>query len=91
MSTRSFKDLNASWQESLKQLHDDYFHGGRSDSLWSDHAKRTLPALQNASDMLVCGEDLGMIPACVHPVMEELGILCKSIFLQYFRFGRYIR
>lgn len=25
--------------------------------------------------MLVCGEDLGMIPACVHPVMEELGII----------------
>lgn len=25
--------------------------------------------------MLVCGEDLGMIPACVHPIMEELGIV----------------
>ena len=25
--------------------------------------------------MLVCGEDLGMIPACVHPVMEELGLI----------------
>ena len=25
--------------------------------------------------MLVCGEDLGMIPACVHPVMEELGLV----------------
>lgn len=31
--------------------------------------------LQEASDMLVCGEDLGMIPACVHPIMEELGII----------------
>ena len=28
-----------------------------------------------ATDMLVCGEDLGMIPACVHPVMEELGLV----------------
>lgn len=23
----------------------------------------------------VCGEDLGMIPACVHPVMAELGLI----------------
>lgn len=28
-----------------------------------------------ATDMLVCGEDLGMIPACVHPVMAELGLI----------------
>ena len=36
---------------------------------------QTLPMLQEASDMLVCGEDLGMIPACVHPIMEELGLI----------------
>ena len=28
-----------------------------------------------ATDMLVCGEDLGMIPACVPPVMEQLGLV----------------
>ena len=28
-----------------------------------------------ATDMLVCGEDLGMIPTCVHPVMAELGFV----------------
>ena len=28
-----------------------------------------------ATDMLVCGEDLGMIPTCVHPVMAELGLV----------------
>lgn len=30
---------------------------------------RTLPALMNSSDMLACGEDLGMVPACVYPVL----------------------
>nr|ABK93393.1 unknown [Populus trichocarpa] len=25
--------------------------------------------------MLACGEDLGLIPACVHPVMQELGMI----------------
>ncbi|CAB4286026.1 unnamed protein product [Prunus armeniaca] len=35
----------------------------------------TLPALLNSSDMLACGEDLGLIPSCVHPVMQELGLI----------------
>ena len=56
-------------------MHDDYYHRGRSDVLWKSQALRTLPVLQGATDMLVCGEDLGMIPSCVHPVMEELGII----------------
>lgn len=29
----------------------------------------------NSSDMLACGEDLGMVPACVAPVLNELGLL----------------
>ena len=34
--------------------------------------------LMRATDMLVCGEDLGMIPACVPPVMEQLGLVGAS-------------
>lgn len=75
MSTPSFKELDLHWRDELSRLHEDYFFGGRSDTIWREHALRTLPVLLHASDMLVCGEDLGMIPACVHPVMEELGIL----------------
>ena len=74
-ATSSFRDLDLHWRDELSRLHDEYFHGGRSDSVWREHALKTLPMLQSASDMLVCGEDLGMIPACVHPVMEELGII----------------
>lgn len=80
MSTYSFSELDATWQERLTHFHNDYFYGGRSDLLWRKQAMDTLPALQRASDMLVCGEDLGMVPACVHPVMEELGIVCKLCF-----------
>ena len=43
--------------------------------MWRANALRTLPVLMGATDMMVCGEDLGMIPACVHPVMERLGLL----------------
>lgn len=28
--------------------------------------------------MLMCGEDLGFTPACVRPIMEELGILGET-------------
>ena len=38
-------------------------------------ALEVLPVLLRASGMLVCGEDLGMVPACVDPVLSELGIL----------------
>ena len=48
---------------------------GVQEELWKANALRTLPVLMGASDMMVCGEDLGMIPACVHPVMERLGLL----------------
>lgn len=47
----------------------------RHDDCWRNHALQTLPVLIESSDMLVCGEDLGMIPSCVHPVMQELGLL----------------
>lgn len=45
------------------------------EDVWRSNALRTLPVLMGATDMMVCGEDLGMIPACVHPVMERLGLL----------------
>jgi hypothetical protein len=47
----------------------------RQDALWRAHALKSLPALMRATRMLVCGEDLGMIPACVHPVMAQLGLV----------------
>lgn len=37
---------------------------------------KTLPVLLNSSDMLACGEDLGLIPSCVHPVCSCLMVLC---------------
>lgn len=46
---------------------------------------KTLPALLNSSNMLACGEDLGLIPSCVHPVCllyvhpTSLYYMCRSI------------
>ncbi|KAA8517885.1 hypothetical protein F0562_015359 [Nyssa sinensis] len=72
--TSSFKDLDDHSKNVLKRLYYDYyFH--RQESLWRQNALETLPALLNSSDMLACGEDLGLIPSCVHPVMQELGLI----------------
>lgn len=74
MNTSSFNALNEGQKHKLLLLYNDYFYK-RQDMLWRKTAMERLPVLKEASDMLICGEDLGMIPNCVQPVMEELGIL----------------
>ena len=46
---------------------------------WGQQAMKKLPQLTQSTRMLVCGEDLGMIPACVAWVMNELRILSLEI------------
>ncbi|KAK9824488.1 hypothetical protein WJX72_010729 [[Myrmecia] bisecta] len=72
--TSSFQELEPHWKGQLQWLHDDYFYR-RQEDLWRVHALKTLPVLMGATRMLVCGEDLGMIPACVQPVLAELGLI----------------
>ncbi|PHT89299.1 4-alpha-glucanotransferase DPE2 [Capsicum annuum] len=72
--TTSFKDLDQHSQNVLKRLYYDYYFC-RQEGLWRENALKTLPVLLNSSDMLACGEDLGLIPSCVHPVMQELGLV----------------
>ena len=72
--TNSFQELEEWARHSLSWLYDDYFFH-RQDQLWRENARRTLPALMGCTGQLVCGEDLGMVPSCVPPVLEELGIL----------------
>ncbi|KAI4363958.1 hypothetical protein MLD38_020110 [Melastoma candidum] len=72
--TSSFTELDDQSKNVLKRLYYDYYFQ-RQESLWSQNALKTLPVLLNSSDMLACGEDLGLIPACVHPVMQELGLV----------------
>ncbi|KAL8460086.1 hypothetical protein ACS0TY_031848 [Phlomoides rotata] len=72
--TSSFNDLDNHSQNVLKRLYYDYYFQ-RQETLWRQNALKTLPALLSSSDMLACGEDLGLIPSCVHPVMQELGLI----------------
>ena len=72
--TQSFASLDSDTQEALKTLYHSYFYE-RQDALWSANARRTIPPLQGATGMLVCGEDLGMLPACCPEVLKALGLL----------------
>ena len=60
------------------QLSEDFFWR-RHDAFWKDSAMQKLPALLRSTGMLACGEDLGMIPACVPSAMAELNILSLEI------------
>lgn len=61
-----------------KQAYDamywDFFYH-RHEDFWKLNGKKKLPELLCATGMLACGEDLGMIPNCVHEVMDQEKIL----------------
>ena len=76
--TEAFAALDASDAEAYRRLHDDFYYR-RHDAFWRDNALRKLPSLVAASRMLACGEDLGMIPACVPEVMARESILSLEI------------
>ena len=76
--THSFYHLIPHVQEKLKALYINYFYR-RQDDFWKKEAMHKLPQLKGATNMLVCGEDLGMVPHCVPEVMQQLGILSLEI------------
>ena len=75
----------------FNKLYNDYYYR-RNNQFWYREAMKKLPLLVQATRMLVCAEDLGMVPDCVPWVMNELRIL--SLELQsmpkdtHVRFGR---
>ncbi len=76
--TRTFQDLDHAMQARLQALYVDYFFR-RQDDFWQAEALEKLPALKRATEMLICGEDLGMVPHCVPDVMASLGILSLEV------------
>jgi 4-alpha-glucanotransferase len=62
----------------FNRLYNDYFYR-RNNQFWYTEAMKKLPKLTQATRMLVCAEDLGMVPDCVPWVMNELRILSLEI------------
>ncbi|MBQ8701887.1 MAG: 4-alpha-glucanotransferase [Prevotella sp.] len=62
----------------FNKLYNDYFYR-RNNQYWYTEAMKKLPRLVEATRMLVCAEDLGMVPDCVAWVMDQLRILSLEI------------
>lgn len=77
-NTFSFKHLDEATQERYYQLYNDFFYK-RHNQFWYNQAMRKLPQLVSATNMLVCGEDLGMVPDSVNWALDELKILSLEI------------
>jgi len=76
--TNSYLNLQSETRYALDELYIDFFYH-RHEDFWKNQALKLLPAIMNATDMLICGEDLGMVPDCVPSVMRDLGILSLEI------------
>ncbi len=76
--TTLFRALPAAEQTALRGLHDDFYHR-RHTQFWADEALKKLPPLMDASPMLICGEDLGMVPDSVPVVLKRLGLLSLEV------------
>jgi 4-alpha-glucanotransferase len=77
-NTTSFQHLDTHSKQQLQDLYLDYFYK-RQDDFWRKQAMQKLPELKRSTNMLVCGEDLGMVPASVPGVMHDLAILSLEI------------
>lgn len=72
--TPASSNLEQWQQERFGALYNDFFFH-RHDEFWRRNAEKKLPELLNATGMLACGEDLGMVPDCVPGVMDHEKIL----------------
>lgn len=77
-STYVYRSLNDYEKWCFNRLYDDFFYRRHND-FWYGKAMEKLPPVIDATDMLCCAEDLGMIPACVPSVMSKLEILSLEI------------
>ena len=74
----AYNVLNDGEKYCFNRLYNDYFYR-RNNQFWYQEAMKKLPRLTQATRMLCCAEDLGMVPDCVPWVMNELRILSLEI------------
>ena len=74
----AYEKLREDEKYNFNRLYNDYFYR-RNNQFWYQEAMKKLPRLTQATRMLCCAEDLGMVPDCVPWVMNELRILSLEI------------
>ncbi|MFA5092579.1 MAG: 4-alpha-glucanotransferase [Candidatus Omnitrophota bacterium] len=51
----------------------------QQESLWDEHGRKILEVLIKNTKMLLCAEDLGVIPRCCTDTLKEFGILGNDV------------
>lgn len=76
--THLYQMLDDNDRYAYDQIYWNYFYK-RHNEFWKEKGLEKLSILTKCTNMLACGEDLGMIPACVPDVMNRLQILSLEI------------
>ena len=84
-----FKGLDEDIAADFDDMALDFFYR-RHDEQWELQGRGTLPAVVEATEMLACGEDLGMVPDIVPRLMNEMGLLSLEIERMPKRLGEWI-
>ena len=78
MDTESYKGLSWNDQLILREHYYDYFYR-KQDPDWKTGGSKKLDAIQHASSMLICAEDLGMVPDFVEGVLQAREMLTLQV------------
>ena len=73
-----YEALTNEEKEAFMRLYNNYFYQ-RHNFFWGAEAIRRLTEVFGDTQMLCCAEDLGMLPDCVAPVLDQLRILTLEI------------
>ena len=73
-----FESLSAEEKDAFMRLYNNYYYQ-RHNFFWGDQAMHRLTEVFGDTRMLCCAEDLGMLPDCVAPVLDNLRILTLEI------------
>jgi 4-alpha-glucanotransferase len=73
-----FDALTAEEKDAFMRLYNNYYYQ-RHNFFWGAEAMRKLTNVFGTTNMLCCGEDLGMLPDCVGHVLDQLRILTLEI------------
>lgn len=76
--TPSFQSLPEEQKQLLNNLYNRYF-GERQRELWTKAGHEKLKMMKDATTMMLCGEDLGMVPEMVPGIMKELEVLALFV------------
>jgi 4-alpha-glucanotransferase len=73
-----FDALSNEEKDAFMRLYNNYFYQ-RHDFFWGHEAISRLESILGDTHMLACAEDLGMLPSCVSPVLDQLRILTLEV------------